>query len=628
MKRLIGSLCAALMVTGLSACGVETPPEPEQAPQVEAGTETHLHSERGGIGLEPHDRMLSASLMTIDPRRSLAVTDRGILTSFPVRDVFNQLAAQGGGYTGVQLFRQLWDTQNARPGQTDLHAVTDYGHCTDNNNTLNGFPYSCREPEGGQATSSTSIDNYTAVGLYNRFDLAPANGANCGEYRIVFARNPDGTERRNFIIFEAVLPNPNPVAGIEGCRAIANFWRDLSDTTVALATRAARLRSFYFEGRNGPGGALLSPIPVIHIDNYGNRATNSGQVRTNMFMGNVFLGQPWLLHEFKLQRACSSCAARFMPVTVKTNPFGPLFEQSFSDPRAAQFRSHFLTQVASLAVNNVNTFNYVVPDTFNAGESDSQNFSASDNYLSQFGLGPSPFRDDIQARLTAIGSTLTPNNIVTRAQALSCAGCHNLSAGADLGGGISFPRPHQPGSFVHSTEFTEQGPEGERFQISPALTGTFLTHRQGVLASYLDTPVRNAAFVSQSVPTTVTTGQSFTVSITMKNTGTNAWTAGQNFRLGSQSPQDNTTWGLHRVFLASTDSIHQGQTKQFVFTVTAPSTPGVYAFKWGMLQELVTWFGTFSPTVNINVVAPTTTDPSCSCPPGAVCPNVECPINQ
>lgn len=618
MKKLLGSLCAALLVMAVSACGEEAPPALEQPVPVEAAAGEHLHSERGGIGIEPHERTLSAFVGTIDPRRSLAVTEKAILTSFPIQDVFNQLATQGGGFTGNQLFRQLWDTQNPSPGQTDLHAVTSYAHCSDNGNTVNGFPYSCRQAEGSQALSTTSISNYDAVGVHNRFDLAPANGAHCGEYRIVYGKRP-GTSGfgRNFIIFEAVLPNPNPAAGIEGCRAIANFWRDLSDDT-SVSSRAAKLRAFYFEGRNAPGGTVLSPIPVVHIDNYGNRASETGQVRTNQFMT-----QPWMLREFKLQRASSSTPARFVPVTVKVNPFGGLFNPGSSDSRAASFRSHFLTQVASLAVNNVNTFNYEVPDTFNTAQSDAQAFSGVDVYTSQFGTGASTFRSDIQAKLTSIGSTLTPDNIVARAQALSCAGCHNLSAGANLGGGLTFPFPHQAPSFVHSSEQTETGPEGDRFQISPALTGTFLPHRQGVLAAYLDTPVRNAVMVLQSVPTTVAAGQPFTVSITMKNTGTHAWTAAQNFRLGSQATQDNMTWGVNRAFLSATDVIHQGQTKTFTFTVTAPYTPGFYAFKWGMLQEMVTWFGTFTPTVKINVVE-FNPDP-CSCPPGTACPDVVCP---
>jgi hypothetical protein len=594
---------------------MDAPPEQQQAPEAELAAEPHLHSERGGLGLEPQERLLSAMVGPIDPRRTLAVTERSILANFPIADTFDRLAAQSGGFTGTQLFRQLWDTQNPAPGQTDLHAVTNYEHCSDNGNTVNGFPYTCRTGEGQEALLTTSRSTYEAVGLYNRFDLAPVDGSNCGEYRIVYAKRSGG---RNLLILEAVLPNPNPVAGIEGCRAIANFWRNLSDD-ASVTSRAAKLRSFYFEGRNGPNGAQLSPIPVIHIDNLGNRATNTGQVRTNSF-----LNFPWMLREFKLQRTCSTCAARFKPVTVKTNPFGGLFNGT--DTRSIQFQNHFLTQVPSLAVNNVNTFNYTVPDTFNSGQSDAQNTNGQSSYVNLFSSAPTSFRQGIQDRLTAMGSTLTPNQIVARAEALSCAGCHSLSSNMDLGGGITFPSPHPSPSFVHSTEFTEAGPEGERFQISPALTGTFLPHRQGVLASYLDTPVRDAVFVSQSVPTTVTAGQPFTVTITMKNTGTHAWTASQGFKLGSQSPQDNVTWGTSRITLPPSETIHKGQTKQFTFTVTAPSTPNIYPFQWRMLQEMVAWFGGSSPVVNIRVVQPST-DP-CYCPPGQMCPDVECPVAQ
>ena len=617
MKRLLGLLCAALMVTGLSACGIEAEPELEQAPEAEQASEPRLHSERGGIGLLEQERTLSSFVGPINPRRTLAVTERAILTSFPIQDVFNQLATQGGGFTGTQLFRQLWDTQNPAPGQPDLHAVTGYGHCSDNGNTLNGFTYACRPSEGQEAIGTAAITTYEAVGLYNRFDLAPATGSNCGEYRIVYAKRSGGG--RNLIIFEAVLPNPSPALGIEGCRAIANFWRDLSDDNV-VASRAAKLRAFYFEGRNAPSGPLLSPIPVVHINNYGARLNDAGQVRTNQFRGG-----PWMLHEFKLQRASAATPARFVPVTVKTNPFGGLFNPASTHALAAQFQSHFLTQVPSLAINNVNTFHYTVPDTFNSGQSDAQTFSVPDNYVAQFGTAASTFRTNIQNKLTSIGSTLTPDQIVARAQAQSCGGCHFRSGGANLGG-FTFPQPH-PSGFVHSSEFLEPGPEGDRFQISSALTGTFLPHRQGVLASYLDTPVRNAEFFSQAVPGRVAMGSSFNVTIRMKNTGTHAWTAGHSFRLGSQSPQNTTQWGTSRIMLLATDTVHQGQIKSFTATLTAPTVPGNYLFQWRMLQEGVTWFGELTPLSGITVYDPATT-PTCNCPTGQICPDVECPTPQ
>ena len=109
--------------------------------------------------------------------------------------------------------------------------------------------------------------------------------------------------------------------------------------------------------------------------------------------------------------------------------------------------------------------------------------------------------------------------------------------------------------------------------------------------------------VSQSVPTTLTTGQTTAVGVTMKNTGTNVWTAAAGYKLGAQNPQDNDTWGTGRVNLAAGDSIDQNAQKTFTFTINAPSTPGTYNFQWRMVQEGVAWFGAFPPNVAIAVSA-------------------------
>lgn len=108
-----------------------------------------------------------------------------------------------------------------------------------------------------------------------------------------------------------------------------------------------------------------------------------------------------------------------------------------------------------------------------------------------------------------------------------------------------------------------------------------------------------AKFVSQSVPTSMTGGQSYNVSVTMQNTGTNTWPAGSTYRLGSQNPQDNFNWGLNRVNLQT--SVAPGASVTFNFMVTAPSTVGNYNFQWRMLQEGVQWFGDFTPNVIVNI---------------------------
>ncbi|AVR98215.1 NBR1-Ig-like domain-containing protein [Pseudoduganella armeniaca] len=112
-------------------------------------------------------------------------------------------------------------------------------------------------------------------------------------------------------------------------------------------------------------------------------------------------------------------------------------------------------------------------------------------------------------------------------------------------------------------------------------------------------PSNGAQFVSQSVPATMATGQSYPVSVTMKNTGSTTWTAGTAFALGSENPQDNYTWGTQRVYLGS--AVAPGQQTTFTFTAKAPSSPGTYPFQWKMVQEYVEWFGGLTAVANVTV---------------------------
>jgi hypothetical protein len=107
-----------------------------------------------------------------------------------------------------------------------------------------------------------------------------------------------------------------------------------------------------------------------------------------------------------------------------------------------------------------------------------------------------------------------------------------------------------------------------------------------------DLSARDSRFITQSVPTTLEVGQTASVEVAMRNLGTETWTPGQ-YRLGSQNPQDNGSWGLSR---GRTDRpVPPGQSTTFQFTVTARTTLGTVAFQWRMLQENITWFGEYAP---------------------------------
>ena len=463
----------------------------EEAP-ASATPSTHRSPERRGIGLLPLDdaqAMKAPGSKALDARRSLAVTDQAILARFSYEEVMTRLAEQSGvpGLTALRLHQEWWDTQRAAPGLGLGGPHCDDQRLTDGQTALNGFPYACSRAEGTQADENPFVDvetnpgAYFPVGLFNRFDLAAADGSDCGEYRIAFARRSgiDNARSRNLIIFEAVLPNPQPRLGLWGCRPVARFWASLS-AEPDPAVRAEALRRFYFKGL--PGGF----VPVIHASNFGlAEGRPTGQVRTNQFMQ---FG--WTLREFRLRQRCDegTCMVRFEPETVKDNPTGLLFGTRTAHPLTEEFQqSAFPAQVASLAQGDLLRFSMDLEDRFNTGQS--QSTGTDNSYIFLLGLpsAPNPLRTRLQEELDARGIALTPTQVVARAQALSCAGCHQLSTRADLGGGLTWPSKSSAFGFVHINERAlEEGPSGPRYPLSEAVTGTFLPHRQQVLEAFLD----------------------------------------------------------------------------------------------------------------------------------------------
>src|SRR5262245_40930555 len=155
-------------------------------------------------------RSPAAEAVTIDPVRSLFVTDRAVLDSdpgqlFSLERVFDQLVAQSRvpRLTSQGLWHQWWDTFNARPG-LGLGPHCDSHLTPEGQPGLNGFPLDCPRQEGAEATvapfASTGEVFYQTTALVNRFDLAPVTGAHCGEYRMVFARTSERLPGRNLLI--------------------------------------------------------------------------------------------------------------------------------------------------------------------------------------------------------------------------------------------------------------------------------------------------------------------------------------------------------------------------------------------------------------------------------------------
>jgi hypothetical protein len=182
---------------------------------------------------------------------------------------------------------------------------------------------------------------------------------------------------------------------------------------------------------------------------------------------------------------------RFIPVTNKGNAYGPLFAPDSTMPTAGAFREFFPTQVASLAATSITQLDMSMTDTFNTAQSQASGTTALEmRYPDHFGAPPSPptppsaLRSAIQAQLSTLGSSLTPDEIVLRAQALSCAGCHRLSNNVALGGTLAWPPSL---GFTHVTERETELVGGEtRFRLSGALESFFLPARKAILEDFLN----------------------------------------------------------------------------------------------------------------------------------------------
>lgn len=217
-----------------------------------------------------------------------------------------------------------------------------------------------------------------------------------------------------------------------------------------------------------------------------------------------------------------------------------------------------------------------------------------------------------------------------------------LEAAFDLTGVVLDSETSQPlgGSIVraHMAQGSGEGREGNFFQLQVGGEGTFAfkvpqgsyyfyvpktaSHQsfntqgnevpQGTTNVVLSVPVRDdiegnyAQVLSFSVPSSMEAGQDYTVEVLVRNKGSTTWTSAGNrpWRLGSEGPRDNNTWGLTRVNIEQGIEVRPGDTYKFTFTVKAPANAGTYPMQWRMVQDGREWFGQFSEKRQIVVNAP------------------------
>ncbi len=318
-------------------------------------------------------------------------------------------------------------------------------------------------------------DGMIPVGLFNRFDLAPADGSNCGEYRIVYAKKSSGGLDRMTMIFEAKVRNPNPDQGLAGCAPITDFWAERSNDTDSTQTVTA-LEKFYYEG-------LPGIEPVVRAENYG---LPLGQLRVNLFKTPNPSQVKWVLREF-LVNFNQNGQAIFKPEPIDDSPIAALFGDATELPDGfdvadqAEFRDSFLGQSLCNLVNPDRINDSVTPEDIINGISAAYDPKFNDfESISQDPTDePAANTDEqlrglVQTRLDSMNelSGVSSEQLMNRAGTMTCGGCHQFSANKDLGNGAVWPDSL---GFVHIDEGGN---------LSPLLTDVFLPKRIQIAQSF------------------------------------------------------------------------------------------------------------------------------------------------
>jgi hypothetical protein len=393
---------------------------------------------------------------------ALIQTSPVALQSFSLRSVLDgALDNAGMSSSATDAYHAIIDSYASAAQGQDPTAT----HCDDpiqaNGDARNGFGVQCDRLESQQFDN---LDDWFPIAAVNRLDLAVTDGFDCGQQRLVFANDEAIGNGRMFMSIEALIPNPEPfICGVDACLPIAQFWSSVDAETDPIERSNMLHEAFLGAGIGNGFGPFMN---VLHLG-----ASGAGQIRTNNFNDS-----PWTLREFAFRL---DGTVRPLPVRDAVN--GALWNDLLPSPTGEACRADFLSAMGGLLTNNLAELSF--PSLYFCNDDESRN-DGSQDYVAELQAGSGAFRDQLDAAL--IGTGLQASDVAARARfAGSCIGCHREASGSALGGGVTAPTQTD---FVHVSERSlipcDDG-VGQCFEISSALRGVFLPHRQQVLQSFL-----------------------------------------------------------------------------------------------------------------------------------------------
>jgi hypothetical protein len=419
------------------------------------------------------------------PQRSLLERNPDGLSQLSLASTFDAIAVNSATQGGARWYDNVVNTFLRTDGsgwEGCDSEMTDTGNGVPTT-TLNGFFIPC---VGAGSGLEGKLAGWKALSAVNRFDLAPEGGEHCGEQRLSFFLRNDSSPSRAFMIFEAVIPNPAPELGLEGCRPIVDFWARLSDLSDPLA-RSQKLAQAFYTGEPTLRAAGFEPFMNLQ-----NLSDHGGRVRTNMFASPL---GTWHFSEFRL----------LVNGGVKRHPVAQSLPEAVlrpasNHPKKAACEDQLVGSVSLLLGDHPNALAIDLAANCFSSESTSR-FPRAEVALLETELQPLRDRLVAAARVVDPATTLTAEQLAMRLQfGGTCVGCHHVQPKgsetiADFGNGMSVPaarREFDRNSFTQVSELefqpcSSEGSDSESscFKLSPVLSDVFLPQRKQVIENYL-----------------------------------------------------------------------------------------------------------------------------------------------